>query len=206
MPDEGARGETPLRLFIAAPAPQAVQSASARWIAPLRGLGDVRWVRAEQLHLTLKFLGAVPAAGVGLITATLDTIAQQKIANNCLRILLTTKGLGAFPDRRHPQTLWLGIDGETDRLTALASEIEAALEPAGFPRERRPYRPHLTVGRVRSERGRAELAKALASTPGDAAPWRMDEFVLMQSVLGSNGSTYTPLRSFRFGVAPRAGE
>lgn len=181
------------RLFIAVPTPQPVRDAARAAIDALRGLGDVRWVTPERMHLTLKFLGAVPEAELPEI---MDVVSKN--ANTFSPVVVDLSRVSAFPNVRRPQTLWLGLDGEgTAILTALAEDLDRRLEPLGFPREKKAFRPHVTLGRVRSPRGLAELASGLTKMPA-AAPisWRMNELQLVRSVLGPSGPDYTVLRQF----------
>ena len=186
---------SPLRLFIALPAPPAVQQAAGQVIAGLRGAGDVRWVTPERLHLTLKFLGATPAEKVEGISAAL---AEK--ANAFSSFMVYLGGAGAFPGSRRPQTLWMGVEGEgTATLARLADEIDRAVHRFGFDREKRAFRAHLTIGRVRSQRGLRELSArlgALESGSAEPVPWPVEEFHLVQSILRPDGPAYTPLAHF----------
>jgi 2'-5' RNA ligase len=186
---------SPLRLFIAIPAPPAVRQAADRVIAGLRGAGDVRWVTPERLHLTLKFLGATPPEKVEGISAAL---AEK--ANVFSSFMVYLGGAGAFPNRRRPQTVWMGVEGEgTAALARLAEEIDEAVHPFGFDREKRAFRAHLTIGRVKSQHGLRELSArlgALESGSAEPVPWPVEEFHLVQSILRPDGPEYTPLRRY----------
>lgn len=183
------------RLFIAIPAPPAVRRWAAEVISTLRGPGEVRWVAPELLHLTLKFLGETPA---GLVPKIAENLAEK--ANEFSRIVVELGRVGAFPNLRRPQTLWLGIEGqETGMLTALTAGIERALLPLGIPKEGKAFKPHLTIGRVKGPRGLAELSRALVrEAERDAAQieWWVEEFTLVRSVLRPAGPEYTSLYHF----------
>jgi 2'-5' RNA ligase len=188
-----------VRLFVAVPAPEAVRTAAVGVMERLRGAGDVRWVRPELLHLTLKFLGATPAEKMPAIAQILE-----ENANKFSRIVVELGGAGAFPNERRPQTLWLGLSGEgASSLGRLAEGIERGLEPLGFAREQRAFRPHLTIGRVKSPRGQAELSQRLrqvaaAGSEPSRVEWPVEEIQLIRSDLRPAGPEYTVLRSFPF--------
>ena len=158
-------------------------------LAPL--LSDARWTKRESLHLTLKFLGQVDEGKVAAVQkAVAATVAPLR------RFTISCRGLGVFPDIRRPRVIWAGLEGAA--LAALAEAAEAALEPLGFPREAREFKPHLTIGRWREgARGgdalRAELERWRHHDFGASA---IDEAVLFQSVLKRGGAEYTALKIF----------
>ncbi|MFN3650918.1 MAG: RNA 2',3'-cyclic phosphodiesterase [Armatimonadota bacterium] len=187
--------EGPLRLFIALPATPEVVRRAQETISRLRGAGDVRWVAPDRLHLTLKFLGDTPA---GKLPEIIAGIAAK--ANTFSRFMVELGGAGAFPNLRRPQTLWLGFAGRgAETLTALAAAVDEAAHAAGWPREKRPFQPHLTLGRVRSSRELRELAERLRRE-GEAATasveWPVEELHLVRSVLRPQGPEYTVLERF----------
>ncbi len=183
----------PLRLFIAVPTAAEVRSAAERVLRGLRGRGDVRWVTPERLHLTLKFLGETPGDRVPEIIAALE-----KSSNKFSPLVVELEGVGAFPNLRKPQTIWLGI-GRGERLAGLAESVESALQNLGFEREKRAFRPHLTLGRLRSPKEVRELTQALEAVQADAVglvEWPVTEVQLVQSVLRPSGPEYTVLHTF----------
>jgi RNA 2',3'-cyclic 3'-phosphodiesterase len=189
-----AAAERDLRLFVAIHAAPAVKDAAEAVIGRLRGAGHVGWVTRERLHLTLKFLGSTPPDKVPELRAAL-----AKNANAFSRFVVYSSGVGAFPNLRKPQTVWLGVDDQPGRLGDLAEGVDRAVQPIGFEREMRPFRAHLTLGRVRSPRGLAELAhklRAAAGEPPQRAAWPVDEYLLVQSVLRPSGPDYTILDRF----------
>jgi 2'-5' RNA ligase len=191
------------RLFVGAPVSSAVREASEAMCGRLRPFGDVKWVSSERLHLTLKFLGNMPPEKVPQLKEIL-----QEVANNCLHFVLSLDRIGAFPKVSHPQTVWYGVGGETDALSNLAHRIEEALVPLGFASEGRPFRGHVTLGRVRSSRGMRELATELEKRAADSPPgieWLVDSIALIRSELKPSGPTYTELSRFSLATLP-AGE
>jgi 2'-5' RNA ligase len=141
------------------------------------------------MHLTLKFLGQVADERGAAVRAALEAVvrATSPIAISCA-------GLGVFPGPRRPRVVWAGIASGLRELGVLATALERALEPVGFPPERRPFRGHATLGRVRSARGIAPLVAALDAASGaEFGRWTASELVLYRSHLRPTGSIYEPL-------------
>jgi RNA 2',3'-cyclic 3'-phosphodiesterase len=155
------------------------------------GLPGVRWVPAENLHLTLKFLGAVDEERLATVAKGLAGVVRD-----FPRFSIHAKGLGVFPDLRRARVLWVGLHG--DSLQELASQIETASEFWGFARERRAFAPHLTIGRWRQYDGspvklRHELERWKECEFGSSA---VEQVFLFQSVLHRQGAVYRPLKLF----------
>jgi 2'-5' RNA ligase len=188
-----------LRLFVAVPATPAVAARALETVEALRGRGDVRWVTGDRLHLTLKFLGAVPREKLPSIRRSL-----AKNANNFSPFMVELEGVGAFPHLRHPRTVWMGVEGATAAFAALARETDRALHLLGFPLEQRPFQAHLTIGRVKSPKGLKELGESLHDLAasqrrreGNPA-WAIEEYHLIHSDLHPGGPRYTLLNRFPF--------
>ena len=186
-----------LRLFVACELPSEMKAALTALQDALRrqGAPPVRWVRPEGIHLTLKFLGAVPAGRVADICAALAPTVEG------IRPLgLSLGSLGAFGGRRGARVVWVGIEGDVERVAELQRRVEAALARLGFRPEDRPFSAHLTLARVPDHVGSADrerlwdLTKALA-TP-EAAPVTVRELSLMRSILGPGGAVYERLAAF----------
>lgn len=188
-----------MRLFLALDLPQAARAAAAKAMAGLKGCGaKVKWVQPQNLHLTLKFLGETHE---GLLEAIKQ--GHERACSGMTAFELGLRGCGAFPRQRRPQVVWLGISGQVEGLAQLAARLEAKMEPLGFAPEKRPFRSHLTLGRLkRGKRGKkkapvpAELTRAMA----DMADWRGPGFlardvVLMKSTLTPSGAVYEPLQT-----------
>jgi 2'-5' RNA ligase len=156
--------------------------------------GDVRWTRAENLHLTLKFLGDIARNQVAPILRALQDALGTRSA-----LRLTARGLGAFPNLRKPRVLWAGIAGEG--LKELSETVETALLSLDFPPEERELTPHLTLGRVRSLRGWDRvLAVVKVHEQAYFGESLVDHVTLYQSILRPDGAVYSPL-----GVVPLRG-
>ena len=186
-----------MRLFIACELPPATKAALAEVQSQLRARGaeELRWVRPEGMHLTLKFLGDVPAERVPAIEEALAAAVEGP-----LEMRLAFRALGTFGGPARLRVLWVGAEGDTPRLVELAGRVESALAPLGFPPERRPYSPHLTLARVsdraspEQRRRLAELVAAFAMPPAPEAVVR--EVNLMRSFLEPGGARYQRLAVF----------
>jgi 2'-5' RNA ligase len=142
--------------------------------------GDVhapRWVGRDGQHVTLAFFGEVPESRVPALTAALGRTVGRPSMH------LRLAGAGTFPERGAPRVLWVGVDGDVAELAELAAAAAEAARSVGVPVDRRPYRPHLTVGRWRSGRpADAALTDRLADYDGPA--WPVREVLLLESHLG----------------------
>lgn len=186
--------ERPQRLFVAVAVPPGPLEACREVIEAVRAtsLGrGARWVRTENLHLTIRFLGDTPpdlVPDVGL------AVADAASAVAPFRVELA--GAGAFPDGRHPRTLWLGVDRGNDGLERLVDALEAPLDRLGWRPDPRARRPHLTVARTDAARGEAShaIADALARA---ATGWRtgfeVTTLTLFWSHLGGGPPRYEPV-------------
>jgi 2'-5' RNA ligase len=154
--------------------------------------GAIRWVRPEGIHLTLKFFGDISAQDVGNISAV---IARR--TNAAPPFALEIRGLGAFPDATRPRIIWLGINGQLGQLLSLQEDLEEEFFTLGFPKEGRPFRAHLTMGRVKVPKGIIGLAPAAeAGANLTAGNFTVGEVVLFQSSLSPQGAIYTKLAAF----------
>jgi 2'-5' RNA ligase len=158
----------------------------------------VRWVDPAGIHLTLKFLGNVVPGLAGRIIEVMDRQAASPFS-------IHLSGLGMFPNERRPRVLWAGVQGALDPLQRLQEQIEEGVSRLGFPRERRPFSPHLTLGRVRepvSSGALKRISAAVTSTSLEPTePWTVDSVHLMRSVLTPGGARYSTLASVPLGSA-----
>jgi 2'-5' RNA ligase len=153
----------------------------------------IRWIQPKNLHLTLNFLGAIDIARIPEIQSALKAACDGH-RQHTVRVA----GLGCFPNRSRPQIIWAGLAGDLRPLESLKKSIDAHFAAAGCVCEDRPFRPHLTVGRVveLNPAGRRQVAKALAQEKDhDFGEWRIGSIDLMQSVLSPQGAAYGTLQS-----------
>lgn len=181
-----------MRLFIAVDLEPAVLARVAGELSRGKALAPrAKWVHAENLHLTLVFLGATDDALVDGIGRSVATVAARHPP-----IVLHVKGAGGFGSGRKPRVLWLGITGEVEALARIQEELEAELAPFGHMAEKRAFRPHLTLARARDLRGDPELAAAVQALAGDdLGPTRVDRLCLYRSDLSPRGPKYTMVAS-----------
>lgn len=179
-----------MRFFLAINPPSQVRSAIWNATTPVRDAWpDVSWVGEPRIHLTLKFLGEQPDAAAAPLANAIRAIARSHAAP-----LVRVGGVGAFPNFRRPHVVWIGVEPEP-RLELLHHDIEVACSLLGYEIEGRPFRPHLTIGRVKMS-GNADHVRALRAA---ARKVRFsDEFMvpsidMMQSEITVGGPSYTTL-------------
>jgi 2'-5' RNA ligase len=176
-----------MRTFIAIEVPSEIKSALAALQTELRRVeADVSWTRPENIHLTLKFLGEVDKGRIREIEkACVDSVAEfQPFA-------LSLKNTGAFPNSRQPRALWAGLSGEIEKLLEMRRRLEEKLALIGFEREQKEFRPHLTIGRVKSNRKTRELIAIADLYLLPALSFDVNEIVVMKSELHPSGARYT---------------
>ncbi len=185
-----------VRVFVALDLPQSIKELLEATIRQLEVAlpQGIRWVNPAGIHLTLKFLGDVDSEMVGGLLAAMDQAAARFRQPN---LTLGLSELGVFPNHREPRVLWAGVAGEIAALSRLQQSVDTAIADLGFARERRPFRPHLTLGRVRDRTGPAERLRigrtvSQFSLP-DSSSWQVQEVHLIQSVLTPRGAIYSSL-------------
>jgi len=185
-----------VRLFVACEVPDDVKETIGEVIQNLREKSGnaVRWIKPDGVHVTLKFLGEVPTRKLPAIKLA---IQEAVVGHSPFELEFST--IGTFGGREGLRIMWVGIAGDVLRLEALVRAVNAALAVVGFEPERRPFRPHLTLGRVKDEistRQRAEIEVAVGKTEVPPASWRTAQVSLMRSRLGPGGATYEVLATF----------
>jgi RNA 2',3'-cyclic 3'-phosphodiesterase len=187
-----------VRLFVALEIPVAVREQLA---ALMKGLAaretcsprnKARWVRAENFHVTLKFLGETDPAKLDAIVAALPAVHSEQPMG------LRFRGLGFFPNEKHPRVLWVGIEAPPS-LAVLAADIDTHVAKLGFEREKRAFTPHLTLARFEPPGISPELHAAVKeNTAREFGALQTGQFHLIQSKLKPSGAEYTTLQSFPF--------
>jgi RNA 2',3'-cyclic 3'-phosphodiesterase len=183
-----------MRLFVAVELDEQVRQNAGRLARDLGreidragGGGRISWVAPANLHLTLRFLGEVAPALAAQLAGRLAAPFDQPAFD------VHVSGVGVFPPVGAPRVIWLGIVDGASALVALHREVEARLDGLGFERADRPFRAHLTVGRVKSPPG-PRLAGALARAAGaEAGRSAVDRVTLFESVLSPRGPAYSVL-------------
>lgn len=180
-----------IRSFLAVDLPMALRESMLSAAMGLRTpAADVKWVRPEGIHFTLKFLGNIEEGQVEpIVNAVSGVITGQK------PLALKAEGMGAFPDLRRPRVIWIGMTGDIERLMVIQKNIEQVLSVLGFPAEDRPFTPHLTLGRVRYNKKFSGLAHKIQGLKDiNFTPFTVNELILYKSALRPEGAIYTPLR------------
>ena len=179
------------RLFIGTGLPNVYRKVLTPLTARLSTLTDanINWSKPDTWHLTLKFLGETEEARIPAVKAALGAVDFSAFP-------LRARGAGAFPDARRPKVLWLGLAEGGEQAATLAGAIEDALAAIGIPRERKRFRPHLTLGRVRKPAPGDwdTLLKTAGAT--EWPPFTVSRFALWQSTLTPEGAIHTPLAEF----------
>lgn len=185
-----------LRAFIAVEIPPEIYRAIESKTAPLRGALNsslVRWLPTGNIHLTLKFLGKISPANLEILAQMLKVEVSQHPA-----FAIQFEGLGAFPNPKRPRVIWIGIQAPNG-FKSLRHGIEAATVKLGCPPEKRPFSPHLTIGRVKQNAGLTGIQKirnALEETKiGSLGSAHVTAVHIFNSDLKPTGAVYTRLHS-----------
>jgi 2'-5' RNA ligase len=181
-----------VRTFIAIDLEQGLKTALQGLIQKLKATGaDVRWTHAGGLHLTMKFLGEVDEDGLATVKKVLEKVAARNPS-----FPLVFSGTGAFPNDRNPRVLWVGFVAEP-ALLALQEDIDRELEAGGFAREDRPFRPHLTLGRVKGPgRIQSVILELGQETPESMGGMTVRKVTLFESRLRPEGAEYHVIAEF----------
>jgi 2'-5' RNA ligase len=156
----------------------------------------VRWVPPDQMHLTLKFLGNIASARLEELEAAL-----RKACVETSPLTLRAEGLGCFPGPSHPRVIWVGVEGDLEALKALQARIDPITEEWCDRDEKRSFRPHLTIGRLKeiSPRAARKIGTEIKSTElRTLGIWKVEQVKLMRSKLSPKGAEHTVLASFPF--------
>ncbi|MFZ7110830.1 MAG: RNA 2',3'-cyclic phosphodiesterase [Desulfatiglandales bacterium] len=183
-----------IRSFLAFELPNEMANVIRRVSGALRKAPlDVRWVKEGNIHLTMIFLGDIKADDLGPI--------EEAVGNICAGFgpfSLSLSGVGCFPNVRNPRVVWLGLEGELGRLSGFRDALQRALKDFGIKEEKRPFRPHLTMGRFRKvEKNRRHLEDLLSAHREVRSPaCLLDRLILFKSTLNPGGPVYTKLASW----------
>jgi 2'-5' RNA ligase len=149
--------------------------------------GDLKPVEGENIHLTLKFLGNVSAPRLAEVKSSLKQLTFPSFTAEI-------KGSGAFPNLRHMNVIWVGVNEGWSQVEQIYEQVEKLLSGLGFKRENRPFSPHITIARVRSIRKRDEIANFLQHLSDESfGTITVNKVRLKQSILSSAGPKYSTL-------------
>jgi 2'-5' RNA ligase len=167
---------------------QQILSRVASIISSLQALGgDLKPVEVENIHLTLKFLGNVSTPRLADVKSSLKQLTFPSFSAEI-------KGIGAFPNLKHMNVVWVGVDEGWSQVEQIYEQVEKLLSSLGFRQENRPFSPHITIARVRSGRRRDEIANFLQHLSEESfGAITVDKVRLKQSVLSSSGPKYSTL-------------
>jgi 2'-5' RNA ligase len=186
-----------IRTFLAIDLPGDIREKIGDIQAGLKGaLEGVRWTRPEGIHLTLKFFGDIDKSMIGSISNIVE-----KRTKGFGPLSLAMGRMGAFPNPGRARVLWIGLEGEIEKLASLQCGMEDDLETLGFPKETRSFKPHLTLGRARSSRGMITGLREAMERIGheNRNPFPAEGITLFKSDLLPGGAVYTKLAYFSFG-------
>jgi 2'-5' RNA ligase len=185
-----------IRSFLAIELPKGILNKIEEIELDLRSThADVRWVNPEKIHLTLKFFGNIEESMIDSILKSIEEPTQ-----NTNPFSLKVRGIGAFPNLKNPRVIWMGLVDGKEVLASFQKQIDNQLREIGFQPENRPFRPHLTLGRMKSSRGREELAGTMEKYKEEEfGDLQVERVVLFKSDLRPTGPIYTALRELKFG-------
>lgn len=186
-----------LRCFVALPVPSAIQKKIATFQQSLDSQvpqHSIRWTIAEQIHVTLKFLGKLDGAELPKLTTALTSAVRGHE-----QVQLTAECLGCFPSRKNPRVIWIGLTGDVEPLSKLQASVDEQIGEWAQKEEHRKFQAHLTIGRVRETAGRhsRRIGQILEDTQApEFGSWIATEVLLMRSQLSPKGATHTVLERF----------
>jgi 2'-5' RNA ligase len=185
-----------IRSFLAIELPKPILRKIEEVQGDLRSTrADVRWVNPEKIHLTLKFFGNIEESRIDPIFKSIEEPIR-----NTLPFSLEVRGVGAFPHLRNPRVIWMGLVDGREVLVSFQKQIETQLEKIGFQPEDRPFHPHLTLGRMKSSRGKEELVGRIERHKEEEfGDFQVERVILFKSDLKPSGPIYTLLKEIKLG-------
>jgi 2'-5' RNA ligase len=185
-----------MRTFVALELSEETRANVGRLAAEVApGMGKVTWVKADRMHLTLKFLGEIEEKAAPRIVERLKEACREAGP-----ISFSVSGVGCFPNPRRAKVVWVGLVGATEPPAELQRRIDDALSGLGFEREGRPFSPHITIGRVRGPIRTERLEEVIRRYAGhEFGSEAIHEIVFMQSQLRPGGPVYTPIARIPLG-------
>lgn len=183
-----------IRSFLAFELPSGIMGEVTRISKEIKKSGlNAGWVKPGNIHLTVIFLGNINEDDIpGIISAVDNTVIRYETFD------ISLGGLGLFPDFRRPRVIWLGLNGEIDRLSSLRDDLQRPLKSFGIKQEKRAFKPHLTLGRFRkSVKERGLLKETIEEYRHNSGPeGKLQELVMFKSELNPGGAVYTRIHSW----------
>jgi 2'-5' RNA ligase len=178
-----------MRVFIAIDLPNEIRDALSEVQRELQPLTDsARWVAPESIHITLKFIGEIPEKRLEDIDTALTGLTWKPFT-------VTVRGVGFFPGTRSPRVFWAGMEAPT--MKDLAEQLDTRMERLAFDREKRAFRPHITLARARDSRMDSSLVAAADKfEEHDFGSFVVDRVFLFKSTLNPTGAVYEKLKEF----------
>ena len=183
-----------IRSFLAFELPLDIKRIVARVSGEIRkSTLNVRWAEVDNIHLTVVFMGNIRTEEIKAIEE-----ASKKACLKHAPFDISVKGMGSFPNKRNPRVIWLGLNGDLERMSYFRNALQKALKPFGIKEEKRRFTPHLTLGRFRkSNRAYFQLDEFILRYKDLESPVRsLKELILFQSDLKPGGAVYTKLESW----------
>ena len=183
-----------IRSFLAFEMPVKIREIVSRALKEMKKLPlDVRWVRAENIHITVVFMGNISEDDITPIGE-----AVSKICNRYGPFNVTLTGSGIFGSLRNPRVIWIGLDGDLKRMSYFRNSLQKNLTPFGIKEEKRRFKPHLTLGRFRKGTGPiAHMDKLLSKYQDiDSPACAVEELILFKSELRPGGAVYSRLEAW----------
>lgn len=178
-----------IRTFIAIEIPSDIKEEIARFQEETASAGfQVRWVKSQNIHVTLKFIGEIPETLVHQVIK--DVFEEPSLGE---KFQITIGGTGVFPNIRKPRILWVGITSGENEITQLTNRLEERLALLNIPKEKRPFHPHLTLGRFKKSHRINNLGNFISSDILCAGSFTVNAVKLMKSVLKPSGAEYSDL-------------
>jgi len=182
-----------IRAFVAIDTPQEIKMELDELISNLReSAPDIRWVKAANLHLTLRFLGDIPKNSVGDLAAEI-----AKNVSNFGPFEISLMGIGGFPNLKKARVIWVGGGEGSERLYELAPLVEKSCRDCGFGATDKPFSSHLTIGRVKFPKGHEGLISLVESIQFESSDFPVEEVVIFKSDLFPAGPKYTRLEAIK---------
>jgi len=184
-----------LRSFLAIEIPKVILENIEKLQKDLKSShADIKWVDPEKIHLTVKFFGNIEESKIEPIIKSVESVTKTFSP-----FKLSVKGIGGFPNLKSPRVIWIGVIDEDGVLAKFQAQLETHFEKIGFEAEQRDFRPHLTLGRMKSLKRKDELINRIERfKDNDFGVFKVERVILFKSDLTKEGPIYTALKEVRF--------